>query len=471
MTAGVLRRRRGGAPALRPITAFATAIGIATLSLQIGRLVASGSVRWLAVAVVGVVALALANVKPKTILFVTIVASPLPLYVQGLGVSLTVGLVLGIWLAVALEATRERTSMISAGKYAFAVSALAVAAVCALIRGDEARLGPDLAAFGRLFVGIALFAACAQLIRTRDDLRRAYIAFGAAGAVIFVVTAAQLLAPSVVIPGLVTSVGTVQTDLYGIATNLRVGGPIGDYELLGEFFALIGSVAAFFAVRTRSLTRLGWIVLLFVAMLGIAGTSTRSGFFVLLLGSLVSFATARTRAVVALAVTAGVGSLLVVFPALHLMKSRFSSGFLFERIDQIDRGGSVFDLLGRADVWTMFLHQTPKGFDALLGAGPAFDYSRFGTYPHSLPLTLFFTVGLVGAFAFYGLLATISVRCVRAWRQTREPLALLGALLVALFVVNELKIEFVRSFNYEWFVWGLLGVCAATGLVGPEERR
>ena len=440
------------------------------LCVEAGKMVSSGSVRGISLVLGRVFAACLARLRPAGVLAVTLALSPLPLYVQGLRTSLVVALVVGVWLSLLAHSTTASAVVRSAGLRGYRLPLLAVGAtsVVALWRGAGDRTGADLGALGRLAVGVALFAGCLFVIRSMRDLRIAIAAVGLAGTIVLTVTMLQVALPSLHIPGLLTSdSGTVQQGLYGIARNLRVSGPLGDYELLAELFGLIGSLGAYLGLRSRGRARLAWLSLVPTSLAGIAVTSTRSGLIVLVLGCGLSVlgrgAVRRWFQLVPI----GAGVWLLGFPALHLLQTHSGTGFLFNR-SLVSGGSGIAGILDRGNVWGFFLDRLPQGTDLVFGRSLAFDYERYGTFPHSLPLTLVFTVGIAGAIAFYWLLAAVLWQCARAARAG-VPYAGLGALLVFLFALDEIKIEYLRVFSYQWFVWGLLGVCAAAARITAAE--
>jgi len=450
--------RRLPEPALL-VAAFTVA---AAVSIQLGRMVAAGSVRNVGLLVIVVGVAVAAHLTPMQFLSFSLVVAPLPLFMQGLGVSLTVGLVVGLWLLIA--AHPPRTAVASTRPVALVVVLLVALYLVALARGATDNLAADVGAFARAAVGIALFAACLVVVRTPQQIRQAFAAIAGAGAFVLGVTLVQLAAPGVPIPGLVGGVGTVQQDLYGIENNLRVGGPLNDYELLGEFFALTAVTALVLCLTTATLRRrVMWFSLSAALVFGLITTSTRSGLFLLAVATCVAVAFLRRRVnMVHLAVPLAV-SVVLFEPLIRLFQGEFRTAFLFERVRTLATSSSAFEALGRAELWRDFWAVRPRGLDLVFGQGVAFDYESFATFPHSLPLTLIFSVGALATAAFYALLVLLGYRGFARWRHEGSELGLLAALLVATFAINELKIEFVRVFNYEWFVWGLLGVCAAAG--------
>lgn len=427
----------------------------AAVSVYVGRLAATGQTRTLSLVLIALLAAVAAHLKPRTLLVITIVASPFPLFMQGMGAPLTPLLVAGtIIAAAAAGAAHARVPR----SYVVVLFALAVAMLVSLWRGASSDSAEDITAAVRIVVGMALFLLCVVLLRPRD-VPAAFRGIALSGLLVFAVTAMQLLEPSLSLPGMRGGFGTVNVGESGLAADLRVGGPIGDYELLAEFFAVTGTTALFLAT-TESRRRVLWLTAYATAWLGVTLTATRSGLVLLVLGTaaIALRAGARGRRFVVLG---AVGAAGIVGAAVPMLQVAFQTGYGFERLAGTSFEGGFGQTLNRARVWDEFLAALPSTGDLVLGSGPSFDWAWYGIYPHNLALTLAISLGLAGAAAFAALLAVIALRAFRAWRASRTPSAYLVLVLLAVFVVNELKVEFVRLYNYEWFVWALLGVCAA----------
>jgi hypothetical protein len=445
----------------------AALIGCAVFFVEIGRLVAGGNTRLVSVALLAIVALVAAQAEPSTLLVGLIAVSPLPLFMQGAKVPLTPAIVGAVWLSVLLprhaKAMAERPTR-AVRPYLPILVAIGFITLLSLWGGASDRTSADLGAVGRLAVGMAIFLACLVCLRTEAQLRLAYVGLLISGLLVTVIALLQVVHP-VHIPGLLNNAPAVETGSAGLI-NIRATGPIGDYELLSEMLALAAVVACFFALRSDGFKRVLYAACIPFFFVGIAATETRSGFVIFVLGIVLMILLSRgiqrahsSRAWIVMGVT-----LLAAFPVITLLQKSSQTGFLFLRLSQTQTGGGVSKLVNRSGVWNLFLARLPHGWHLLFGQGPAFNYPFYREFPHSLPLTLIFTVGIAGAVAFYTLLISIIVRCARAWAKTRSPYPIVGGLLLVLFVINEVKIEFLRAYGYQWFVWALLGVAAASAV-------
>lgn len=440
-------------------------VGVLALALEAGQLIADENVRMLSVLLIAIGVPIAATLSPVQALAVILSLVPLPLYMQGIKASLLVPAVAGVWL-LWLISTRDAGGLRAKGtRYLVPLGLVLIASFVTLMTGASSRTGADLAAFGNLLVGMALFQAGTVILVTPQHVRRAFAALVIGGYMVVLVTLCQYL--HVGLPGLMSSGGTVRIGESGLASNLRIGGPFSDYELLAEFFGLVGAIAFQLGLTTQHRTRILYFLFVPLALLGIATTSTRSGIVILVLGvAAIAFSRRSLRRLPAILLT-GTGMMLVLLPAINFLQMHAGTGFLFQRLTATSSSsGGFLGFIDRGRIWEYFTAHLPAGFDLIFGQGLAFDFQRYGTFPHSLPLTLIFTAGVLGVAVFAILLGSIAWTCFQRWRDDRSDLAFLGFLLVALFAINEMKIEYVRIFNYEWFVWALLGVCAAAGIAG-----
>jgi O-antigen ligase len=92
-------------------------------------------------------------------------------------------------------------------------------------------------------------------------------------------------------------------------------------------------------------------------------------------------------------------------------------------------------------------------------------------YPHSLYLYLLVTVGITGTITFFVFFLLLGLRYLRAARETSSAspylhgLVRLGPLLLLLFLLDEIRIEFLRPVfsDYQHVVFGLFGLWLGLG--------
>lgn len=255
--------------------------------------------------------------------------------------------------------------------------------------------------------------------------------------------------------------GAVDT---GVNAGRFVGG-LGDYELLGEFYAVAILIALATLIHVRRLA---------VSVLAV---------YVIGLGLVVLFATHSRSPVILLAVA---GPLLLVAPSVGrtVSKSRLafiigvaasvaialtplisSSNTVTRLLSIVDRG-NIVQTINRASVWP-FVVSDPKFLSAgLFGNGPVGVYEWFGVWPHSLILWTIWSLGVMG-LVFVALLAATGISGIVEWRKTGWLTVALGFSLVVL-LADEIVVEFPREGSMISFV---LPLCALVGATSIAERR
>jgi O-antigen ligase len=94
----------------------------------------------------------------------------------------------------------------------------------------------------------------------------------------------------------------------------------------------------------------------------------------------------------------------------------------------------------------------------------------FFEYPHSLYLYLLVTVGIVGLACYAFFFLALGIKYLRAGKVVRESkylqgLVRLGPLLLGMFVVDEIRIEFLRPVfsDYQQVVFAFFGIWLGLG--------
>jgi hypothetical protein len=141
--------------------------------------------------------------------------------------------------------------------------------------------------------------------------------------------------------------------------------------------------------------------------------------------------------------------------------------------------GTRFDGLvpdTRASVWPQAVERWLR--HPFIGSGPYYSTEKgldFWHWPHSLPLYVLNTIGLVGFTFFLWLLW-------RVWRLSTPPTDDLGSrdypgayllmahVMLVVFLVDELKIEYLRNLVYPYQVWILFATIVAAHQVRQRER-
>ncbi|HWR04517.1 MAG TPA: hypothetical protein VN419_10910 [Humidesulfovibrio sp.] len=263
----------------------------------------------------------------------------------------------------------------------------------------------------------------------------------------------------------------------------RVRGPWREYEIYSEYLSYMLPLAVY-RFRDSKLKLICTCCFILVMMLL---TGTRGGPVSLLLGLMLWWMLESNRLANAVKATA----LAVVLLPLALISYEFiSSGTKIDKADALVQRLSDTTLNKnfipdtRASVWTIhgkliskvgllgegpnprgnWYYKAIAAGDATLLAGSRLPDPSVAGYPHSLPLTLMETGGVPALFAFYAMAVSILVRLYRLKRRVADSpvhehmTRLLNVLIIsiAIFLINETKIEFVRYFHYQLYIFGYL---------------
>jgi O-antigen ligase len=322
---------------------------------------------------------------------------------------------------------------------------------------------------------VMLFYLCISYIDSEERMKKALNAVVISAAFVSLFTLFELLFPGRVL---------IQNWLYTqhrtalVAKGVRMQGPFFDYELLSEFFAL--NIPLIFLCLVRSKRLLGkaaYALLLFASLFLMFSTITRGGVIMLTVGFIYMAIISRRdlNFIRLVAFTAVLVFLMVsidVFIARYttsgstlarLFASTFKSGIIPENRYAIWRRGIALGM------------ETP-----FIGHGPAWDYTRGlqgRLIPHNIFLYLFDLLGLFGLSAFVFFLyrlAKMSVRSIGASLVSSPfPQALLKMLHVCLvmFILDQIKVEYLRNNIYTYFVWLLFGLIAAAYNIIQQNSR
>jgi hypothetical protein len=314
----------------------------------------------------------------------------------------------------------------------------------------------------------ALLALLIQVnLDTRDRLMLGLKTLAFSGVLVLAVTALEVFA-GVTPPGFFAASNSVYQPELG-RTVVRIGGALGDYELQAELLALVGVAAVWLGMAARGRARLLWYALAVACVAGTAVTGTRGGVVIFLLGILLIALQAgswRSKRQVSLFLVMAAGAAWLVTSLLP------GYGDIVARVLATSRSGGLLFIINRQGLWRPLLARLSGWREWLVGVGVGDDYRQLVVYPHSLYVYSLYVMGLLGTGVILAALG------IAAWPlftriMRRMPLDVDGviALLVLLLVVNEFKVEYFRLYNYQLFVWSLLGLAfAARGLRASSGR-
>ncbi len=323
-------------------------------------------------------------------------------------------------------------------------------------------LGMNLVIFQMMVVSWLMYFLVASNIRTRRD----FVTLLRVQAVV-VLLVCLIAVYQVVYPGRQLVPGWI--DLFREGQSLvsfRVGSVFLDFELLSEFCAIHMLLVLFLLVRARSfIMRFAYTLLAMLVLFVLFTTVTRGGFISLGVGLAYLLWTIRRRIRIVpasiMAVAAGVGLIAMnQFVALYT-----PTGDLFQRLGGTQvRGGIPENRLAVwPDAWRRIFEHP------FIGHGPFYSWfsgAHHFYFPHSGYLFVANNIGFIGFGVFAWLLWTL----YRITRPSTDDLGhpdvlkayqVIARTQLVVFLVDQTKIEYLRSQNYEFQVWLMFALMVA----------
>ena len=249
----------------------------------------------------------------------------------------------------------------------------------------------------------------------------------------------------------------------GINAGRFVGG-LGDYELLGEYYAVAIVIALATLIHAHRLAVS--VLALYVIGLGLIllfATHSRSPVLLLVVACpllLVAPAIGRTesrpRLVLIIGLAASLG--MVLAPLV-------SSSTTFTRLLAIVDRGDFVATINRSSVWPFVVSDSKFLSAGLFGNGPVGVYEWFGVWPHNLVLWTIWSLGIMGCI-FVALLVATGISGIVHWRKSGWLTVALSFSLIVL-IADQLIVEFPREGSMILFV---LPLCALVGATSIAER-
>lgn len=325
-----------------------------------------------------------------------------------------------------------------------------------------------------LFLGcVALFYLVVNTVRTQRDLIRLHQMQLLCAFLTFVIAAWEARhAGKVLIPGLLDFTETLGHDFN--TRDVRVGGSFRDYELLSEYCGIVFLLVVFYLVRAKNQTqRVLWGLFGLFNVYTMFTTVTRGVIVSLALTLPYLFFTIRRRLNPARFLSGVVAILLLAVTMNYFVAKYTNSGDLFERLGTTKLVHGVVPE-ARQDTWANAWDRALV--HPILGQGPYYTdipgYHR--VWPHNVYLYIANIIGFPGLL-FYLLLLIGLVMVLRpVVDDLNHPSYADAYLIVArtqlfMFMVDEVKIDFLRNSIYQFQVFLLFGTWMAAYLVSRNE--
>ena len=329
------------------------------------------------------------------------------------------------------------------------------------VQGAE-NLRLNLVNFQMMVATWLMFYLIASNLQTRQDFSRL---LGVQAVSVLLVCLVGVF--EVTYPGF-SIVGSGITYIYREASLVsgRAGSVFSDFELLSEFCAINILLVLFLFVRAKSLLlRTAYSGLLVLVVFMMFATVTRGGIIALGVGILyLSWLVRRRLTMVGVTIMAGVAAAGVI--GMNWFVATFTqTGNMFERLAGSTMTGLVPD--NRTGVW-------PQAWSRIfehpfLGHGPWYSPST-GVHRYWLPHCLYLYVANNVGFVGLGVLLWLLWTLFRITRPLTDDLQhpdlvqsymIIARVQLVVFLVDEIKIEYLRNEIYEFQVWVMFALMVA----------
>ena len=268
-------------------------------------------------------------------------------------------------------------------------------------------------------------------------------------------------------------------DEFSFASNLtekqRLVGTFGAPGINGEYFALNILLLGYILMNGRDVKIKILVLGLMLANFGLLVATGSRGSFLVLMGGILLFLWFYRKQLGALVLirVVAVGSLLFTLIAVIIINYT-DFNVLFERLSETELTDSgVPDT--RKHAFDLALDRIPDAM--IVGHGPQLrlineesrliiGYKSMPGYPHNLYLFLLYTLGFLGLLTYMVFFFSLYFRFWRGSKQNIDDSYLrgiptLGMLLLIVFLVDQLKIEFLRlrvndMQHYLFTLWAIL---------------
>jgi hypothetical protein len=315
--------------------------------------------------------------------------------------------------------------------------------------------------YGQLFACVALFYMVVNNIRTSAQLERLHVFQAISVGICGLMGFYELVDPTaIVVPGWIQFFHEARSNAI-VTHNLRVGGAFQDFELFSEYCALNLLLMLMLAVRARTVARR----VLFAGLTGLMwlmmfATVTRGGILSLGLGLVYLGWVLRRRLDWVRVSVVSVG-LIASFVVMNFLVSHLTlSGDLLARF--LDKQSVEFENgmpVARAPIWTQAFERMMQ--HPLIGHGPVYVVERGLSYwywPHNGYLYIGNLVGFIGLGFFLWLMARLWTISRPMGSDLRDPnyaraFLIIGHVQMFVFLVDQMKIDFMRNPIYPFQVW------------------
>lgn len=262
-----------------------------------------------------------------------------------------------------------------------------------------------------------------------------------------------------------------------VLQNIRMGGPFLDYELLAEFAALNAPLIFYMVLRSRRLLFKALFSILLVADLFVLLSTMTRGAFISLSVGLVYLVIISRRDLNIIRLTLILGTLSIIVVIMEGLVAKYTiSGSMFTRlVGTTFTRGIIPDT--RSQGWFIAWRRAMKY--PIFGHSPGWDFSKgfdYEFWPHSCYLYYLNITGFFGLFTFFFFIYRIFRATLPGIKSSLVSSSFAAGLMkifhvcLIIFLLDQIKIEYLRNLNYIFFIWLLFGIIAATNNIIRQQE-
>lgn len=270
----------------------------------------------------------------------------------------------------------------------------------------------------------------------------------------------------------------------------RLSGPFGTVGLTAEYMVIAVFITGY-ALWTLKFSPLLRLMLFFMIMGNFSmmiATGNRGGIFTLVCGSILFLFLFR-KEMGGRGVLLSLGGAGVAFALSSILIINYTDfNKLFDRLAQTKIEEGVPD--SRSKAWPQTLENIQK--KPIVGHGPQLKLSdktylqpsapKPVMWPHNLYLFLAYTLGFIGLIAYLAFLMRIAWSFHEGMSRTprgslvEDGFARLAIIVMTVFLIDQIKVEFLRSESTEYqhfifMIWGALVALASKNFLVPSETN
>jgi len=274
-----------------------------------------------------------------------------------------------------------------------------------------------------------------------------------------------------IVPGWIDFTNSVRTGL-----GVRVGSTFLDYELFAEYCALNLILQIFMLQHASTKTRKAMVAgLMILTLYCLFGTITRGAIVAFLAGLVYLAWLSRTRLNFVKLTTSTFLVVGLIVGGDFVVSTLTHSTSVINRLERSTLTNGMPD--SRAPAW---IAVWDKVLDSpLIGHGPYYSIEKglgLEWWPHNVYLYYAYIVGFVGLFFFLWILRELWIisrpRAPSFGSGTYiETATVLIRVLLFVFMLDQVKIDYLRNGTYSFFAWFLFGLVLAVSNVARAEAR